>query len=135
MYKKQRLSVYFYVIFFLAVGTYIFVNLGNYLTIDNSKPQSSKYAILLMGGVAKRTELTAKLYKANMIKKIIFFRTKASSLEEVKLVENDAKLTQKYLERLGVPTSAIYHIESTNNNSTYDEAISLKSFFIYSYEK
>ncbi len=77
--------------------------------------------VLMMGDVADRTPVAARLWKQKAAPKIIFMETEQDELAKLNLRPTDSELTHQYLKKLAIPEEAILYNKSTAVSSTREE--------------
>jgi uncharacterized SAM-binding protein YcdF (DUF218 family) len=107
------------ILIFIILGTFIILNLGNFLDISEA-PKKSDVIVSLGGGDLDRVKKSLELYKKDFSTKNILILT--GNNENI----NDPRI--KYIKTNN--TSKINIIETFDTKNTYEEMIFIKKFLI-----
>lgn len=111
--------LFFTILIFIILGTFIILNLGNFLDISEA-PKKSDIIVSLGGGDLDRVKKSLELYNKNFSTKNILILT--GNNENI----NDPRI--KYIKSNN--TSEINIIEIFDTKNTYEEMIFIKTFLI-----
>jgi uncharacterized SAM-binding protein YcdF (DUF218 family) len=111
--------LFFTILIFIILGTFIILNLGNFLDISEA-PKKSDVIVSLGGGDLDRVKKSLELYKKDFSTKNILILT--GSNENI----NDPRI--KYIKSNDI--SEINIVETFDTKNTYEEMIFIKNFLI-----
>ena len=111
--------LFFTILLFIILGTFIILNLGNFLDISEA-PKKSDVIVSLGGGDLDRVKKSLELYKKDFSTKNILILTGSSENA------NDPRI--KYIKSNNI--SEINIVEAFDTKNTYEEMIFIKTFLI-----
>lgn len=111
-------------VLFLVMGTYFFLNAGNWLIVKDPLKKADAI-VVLMGGPGDRVLETNDIYSASFSDLIIFVETDEPSRMDLEsrgvILHGDADKSKNIAVQLGIPDSVIVILPGAAN-STFDEA-------------